>query len=76
MRPAPYPNDVLPAHIHLSIKEPDVENEYYTDDINFDDDKLLTPDFKKYPEENRGGSGVVRVSLKGDIQSLPGLISV
>jgi len=68
IRPAPYPNDVLPAHIHLSIKEPDVENEYYTDDINFDDDKLLTPHFKKYPQENRGGSGAVRVSLKGDIQ--------
>ena len=68
VRPAPYPNDVLPAHIHVSIKEPDVENEYYTDDINFDDDKLLIPYFKKYPQENRGGSGVVRVLLKDTIQ--------
>lgn len=68
IRPAPYPNDVLPAHIHLAIKEPDVENEYYTDDINFDDDKLLIPHFKKYPKENRGGSGVVRVLLKDNLQ--------
>jgi protocatechuate 3,4-dioxygenase, beta subunit len=68
IRPAPYPNDVLPAHIHLSIKEPDVDNEYYPDDINFDDDKLLIPYFKKYPQENRGGSGIVRVLLNGDIQ--------
>lgn len=68
IRPAPYPNDVLPAHIHFSIKEPDIENEYYTDEINFDDDKLLIPHFKKYPQENRGGSGVVRILLKGDIQ--------
>lgn len=68
IRPAPYPNDVLPAHIHFSIKEPDVKNEYYTDEINFDDDKLLIPHFKKYPQENRGGSGVVRILLKGDIQ--------
>ncbi len=68
VRPAPYPKDVLPAHIHLSIKEPDVDNEYYPDDINFDDDKLLIPYFKRYPQENRGGSGVVRVLLNGNIQ--------
>ena len=68
LRPAPYPNNVLPAHIHLSIKEPDVDNEYYLDDINFDDDKLLIPYFKRYPQKNRGGSGVVRVLLNGTIQ--------
>lgn len=68
IRPAPYPNDILPAHIHLSVKEPDVVNEYYTDEINFDDDKLLIPHFKKYPQENRGGSGVLRVLLKDNLQ--------
>jgi len=68
VRPAPYPNDVIPAHIHLSIKEPDIDNEYYPDDINFDDDKLLIPYLKRYPQENRGGSGVVRVLLNGNIQ--------
>ncbi len=68
VRPAPYPNTVLPAHIHLSIKEPDIDDEYYPDDINFDDDKLLIPYFKRYPQENRGGSGVVRVLLNGNTQ--------
>ncbi|MBX2922234.1 MAG: hypothetical protein KF746_08590 [Chitinophagaceae bacterium] len=68
IRPAPYPDDVLPAHIHLSVKEPDVANEYYTDEINFDDDTLLIPHFKRYPQENRGGSGVVRVLLKDSLQ--------
>lgn len=68
IRPAPYPDDVLPAHIHLSIKEPDVENEYYTDEINFDDDKLLIPYKKIHPLENRGGSGVVRILLKDNVQ--------
>ncbi len=68
IRPAPYPKDVLPAHIHLSVKEPDVANEYYTDEINFDDDKLLIPHFKKHPQENRGGSGVVRILLKDSLQ--------
>ena len=58
----------MPAHIHLSVKEPDVAHEYYTDEINFDDDKLLIPHFKKYPQENRGGSGVVRILLKDNLQ--------
>ncbi|WP_114793130.1 hypothetical protein U0035_02805 [Niabella yanshanensis] len=68
IRPAPYPNDSLPAHIHLSIKEPKLPNEYYTDEINFDDDPLLKPYFKKHPPEHRGGSGVVRVKLQGSLQ--------
>ena len=68
IRPAPYPNDVLPAHIHLSVKEPDLENEYYTDEINFDDDKFLKAHFKKYKQENRGGSGVVRVLIRENMQ--------
>ena len=68
VRPAPYPNNVSPAHIHLSIKEPDIANEYYPDDITFDDDKFLIPYLKRYPQENRGGSGVVRVLLNGNIQ--------
>ena len=68
IRPAPYPKEEMAAHIHLSIKEPDVENEYYTDEINFDDDKLLISQLKKYPQENRGGSGVVRVLLKDSLQ--------
>ncbi len=68
IRPAPYPNDVSPAHIHLSIKEPDIETEYYTDEIHFDDDKLLIPYKKKNRLENRGGSGIVRVLLKDSLQ--------
>lgn len=68
IRPAPYPNQKMPAHIHLSIKEPDITNEYYTDEINFDDDKFLISHFKKYPQENRGGSGVVSVLLNDSVQ--------
>jgi len=68
IRPAPYPNDNLPAHIHLSIKEPDINDEYYVDELNFDDDKLLIPHKKKYPLENRGGSGILRVLLKDNLQ--------
>ncbi len=68
IRPAPYPNEDLPAHIHISIKEPAIENEYYIDDFVFDDDKLLIPAIKKKPLENRGGSGILRVLISNDVQ--------
>ncbi len=67
IRPAPYPNRNIPAHIHISIKEPDITNEYYIDELVFDDDKLLTSD-KRKKMENRGGSGVLRVLASGNLQ--------
>ena len=60
IRPAPYPNSDMPAHIHPSIKEADIANEYYIDEFVFDDDKLLTGK-KRKALENRGGSGVLRL---------------
>ncbi|MBS1572859.1 MAG: intradiol ring-cleavage dioxygenase [Bacteroidetes bacterium] len=69
-RPAPYPDGSEPAHIHWLIKEPVVKNEYWTDDLYFDDDKLLLPHIKKKkkPFENRGGSGIARILLKDSLQ--------
>lgn len=67
IRPVPYPNENIPAHIHFSIKEPTIRNEYYTDDIVFADDPLLTIE-KRSLLENRGGSGIVDVTQEGDIQ--------
>lgn len=67
IRPAPYPNEDIPAHIHTSIKEPNIDNEYYIDEFVFDDDKLLTTK-KRKALENRGGSGVLRVLVSGDLQ--------
>ncbi len=67
IRPAPYPNSDIEAHIHVSVKEPAIDKEYYLDDFVFDDDQLLTGEKrKKLP--NRGGSGVLRVLLQGDLQ--------
>jgi protocatechuate 3,4-dioxygenase, beta subunit len=58
LKPGSYPGSRNPAHIHMTIKEPD-KSEYYIDDILFDDDPLLTKE-----ERNRlrglGGPGVVR----------------
>lgn len=68
-RPAPYPGQELPAHIHWLIKEPDIDNEYWIDDLVFDDDKLLTQYRRNNSFENRGGSGIVRISSKNDLQT-------
>ena len=68
IRPAPYPKEKIPAHIHLSIKEPNINNEYYVDELVFDDDLLLLPYTKKYPVENRGGAGLLRVLVQGNVQ--------
>ncbi len=67
VRPAPYPNEEMPAHIHPAIKEPDIDKEYYIDEFVFDDDKLLTGKPRR-AMENRGGSGILRVLVSGDLQ--------
>lgn len=68
LRPAPYPKEDIPAHIHLLIKEPTIANPYYVDDLVFDEDPLLIKHLKKYPAEERGGNGILRVLLNGKVQ--------
>lgn len=65
VRPGKYPTRDFPSHIHVTIKEPGKINEYYIDDVVFDDDKLLTSVYRK-KMENRAGSGVVRLVKKED----------
>lgn len=62
IKPAPYPNEDMPAHIHIAIKEPHINNEYYIDDFVFDDDTLLTTE-KRKALENRGGSGILHTII-------------
>lgn len=59
-KPASYPSRTEPAHIHLTIKEPD-KNEYYIDTIEFEGDPLLTT-AKRNQKKQRGGSGLVTLS--------------
>ena len=66
VRPGAYPQREDPAHIHLTVKEPNEIKEYYIDDAVFDDDKLLTT-AKRIKMENRAGSGVLRLVKKGDL---------
>lgn len=57
LRPASYPNENNPAHIHITIKEPGI-NEYWIDEYVFDDDPLLTK-AERSKLLNRGGSGIL-----------------
>ncbi|MFZ1678409.1 MAG: hypothetical protein WBP41_12465 [Saprospiraceae bacterium] len=66
VRPGTYPTNDEPAHIHITVKEPNDLKEYYIDDFVFDDDKLLTSS-KRQKMENRGGGGILRLVQKGDL---------
>ena len=64
-RPAPYPGAKEPAHIHIIVKEPGI-NEYYLDDFLFSDDPLLTQETHQ-KLQNRGGSGIVELIDVGNM---------
>ena len=66
IRPGTYPSRDEPAHVHVNIKEPNLDEHYYIDDFVFDDDRLLTTKRRK-KLENRGGSGVIRFVQKDDL---------
>ncbi|MBT8266924.1 MAG: intradiol ring-cleavage dioxygenase [Bacteroidia bacterium] len=65
-RPASYPNSTIPQHIHITVKEPGL-NEYYVEDFYFKDDPHITKNIlvRKHP---RGGSGVIQLQSEGDLQ--------
>lgn len=66
VRPGSYPNYEEPAHIHVTVKEPNGINEYYIDDFLFDDDKFLIA-AKRMNLENRCGSGIVSLTDNEDL---------
>jgi len=66
-RPAQYPGNTTEAHIHVIIKEPDMDVPYWIDALVFDDDPLLTLSLRKRLE-NRGGSGIMKIKVKDTIQ--------
>jgi len=56
LKPKAYPNRKDPAHIHITVKEPD-KSEYWIDEYLFADDPLL-PTAHANP---RGGNGVIEL---------------
>lgn len=65
VRPGAYPTNDEPAHIHATIKEPDLP-EYYIDDFVFDDDPLLTTRVRLRMEQ-RCGSGILRLVRRDEV---------
>jgi protocatechuate 3,4-dioxygenase beta subunit len=66
-RPVAYPNQKIEAHIHVMLKEPDIDSPYWLDEWVFDDDPLLTKDIRS-KAQNLGGSGILKTTTKGGIQ--------
>jgi protocatechuate 3,4-dioxygenase beta subunit len=66
-RPAAYPGQDIPQHIHLSIKEPDIGNEYFAD-LYFADDPLYLNHQKKYGKADRAGNELLTVVDDGRVQ--------
>jgi protocatechuate 3,4-dioxygenase, beta subunit len=60
IKPAPYPNAAIPAHIHPTIKETG-KTSYYIDDYVFENEAFVTADYVKN-QELRCGSGIIQLT--------------
>jgi protocatechuate 3,4-dioxygenase beta subunit len=63
IRPAPYPNGNIPAHIHILVKEPG-KSVYYIDEVWFNDDPFVTEQLRRQAE-NRGGNQIIALQKEG-----------
>lgn len=66
IKPETYPSRDQPAHVHITVNEKNRDEPYYIDDFVFDNDRLLTTQWRKNME-NRGGTGVIRFVEKDHI---------
>ncbi len=64
IKPAPYPDRTMPAHIHLTVAEPG-RRPYYLDDVVFADEFKVDRDYRA-GQELRGGSGIVKLTRTPD----------
>jgi protocatechuate 3,4-dioxygenase beta subunit len=61
IKPAPYPDMTMPAHIHLTVGETG-RLPYYIDDVVFDGEFGVTKRYRD-AQEFRGGSGIVTLEM-------------
>lgn len=59
IKPAPYPNTTIPAHIHFTVLEPG-KRPYWIDDIVFAGEFGVTPAYRR-SMSNKGGNGITRL---------------
>jgi protocatechuate 3,4-dioxygenase, beta subunit len=57
IKPAPYPGEAFPAHLHFTVLEPG-RPPYWIDDIVFASEFGVTETYRR-GRENRGGDGIV-----------------
>lgn len=65
IRPAQYPRETIPAHIHPLVKEPGLTL-YWVDEYLFEGDKFLT-DEERRRQEKRGGNGIIQLTKKDGV---------
>lgn len=65
LKPIGYNMGKAPAHIHITVKEPDV-NEYWIDEYVFADDPQLSKEDRE-GAPGRGGSGVIQTTRQGNV---------
>ena len=66
IRPARYPGNNIPAHIHAAIKNQEGKGLYYISDFVFKDDNLVNEQYLKSVASMVGGIGVVNVVKSKD----------
>ena len=64
IRPAAYPRNTIPQHVHMHVIEPG-RGTYYIESIHFEDDPLLTASERRRLG-GRGGPGLVRPERDAD----------
>lgn len=65
LKPAPYPGNSIPAHIHPVVLEPGL-NEYWVDEYLFEGDPFLTPTERSH-QLGFGGSGIIRLEERNGV---------
>ena len=60
IKPAPYPDNSMPAHVHLMVREP-ARRPYWIDEIVFEGEFGVTDAYRKR-QTGRGASGITRLS--------------
>ena len=64
IKPAPYPRQTMPAHVHLTVLEPG-RRPYWIDDVVFAGEFGVTDEYRGKMVD-QGGNGIVRLSRATD----------
>jgi protocatechuate 3,4-dioxygenase beta subunit len=65
IRPAPYPDLSMPAHIHSAVKMPDNSMQHINDFV-FADDPLVNKKYRTSFEREVGGTGIIELKKVDD----------